>query len=100
MENCSSNVCLAVVPWVPSQNSSASEPESGFSSQINNIEMMEEEEESSRMEIEDGTDMMEQRNANGSGGMSLSEGVNQWQQQHCLIPQPPQNASAPIVWYR
>ncbi|KAL8509699.1 hypothetical protein ACS0TY_016785 [Phlomoides rotata] len=105
VENCASNGCRAVVPWVPSQNCSASEPVSELSSQINNIEMMEEEEEEveeSRMDVEDGNEMMEQGNVNGSGGMSLTEGFNQWQQQqHCFIPQPPpQNAKAPIVWYR
>lgn len=63
--------------------------------------MMEEEEEESRMDVEDGSDMMEQMNFNGSGGMSLNEGLNQWQQQqHCHIPQPPQNANSPIIWYR
>lgn len=65
-----------------------------------------EEEEESRMDVEeDGSDMMEQMNVNGSGGMSLNEGFNQWQQQQqqqqqCHIPQPPQNANAPIIWYR
>ncbi|KAL8470821.1 hypothetical protein ACS0TY_033407 [Phlomoides rotata] len=79
VENCSSNGCRVVVPWVPSQNCSASEPVSGLSSQINNIEMMEEEEEveGSRMDVEDGNEMMEQGNVNGSGGMSLTEGFNQ-----------------------
>lgn len=61
--------------------------------------MDDEEVDEAEMDVEDGTDI-EQRNVNEGGGMSLSEGFHQWQQQHCLIPQPPHNATAPIVWYR
>ena len=43
----------------------------------------------------------------GVGGMAAAaaattapEGFHQWQQQHCLLPQLPQNISTPITWTR
>ncbi|RXH71429.1 hypothetical protein DVH24_018784 [Malus domestica] len=53
------------------------------------------------MEIEEGS-REGQGMANGcSGGMWTSiEGFPQWQQQHCMIPQPPQNTTTPITWFR
>ncbi|KAI3447305.1 hypothetical protein Pfo_003970 [Paulownia fortunei] len=94
----SGNRSLAVVPWVPSRLSSALAAE--FPSQIDYSEMMDAQEvEEEKMDVEDGTGT-EQRNVNEAGGMSLSEGFHQWQQQHCLIPQPPHNTTAPIVWYQ
>ncbi|KAL0315963.1 UNVERIFIED_CONTAM: hypothetical protein Sradi_5474500 [Sesamum radiatum] len=96
----SSNGCLAVVPWVPSQFSSA--PGAGLPPEIDSPEMMDAQEvEESKMDIEDGN--VDQRTANDAGGISVSEGLHQWQQQqqqHCLIPQPPHNTTTPIVWYR
>ncbi|KAL2533437.1 hypothetical protein Adt_06788 [Abeliophyllum distichum] len=97
----SSNKCLAVVPWVPSQHHSA--PGVQFPPQMDNSGMMDTEEVGeATMDIEDDNDMIgfEQRNVNESGGMSLSEGLHHWQQQPCMIPQPPQNTATPIVWYR
>ncbi|KAK6126627.1 hypothetical protein DH2020_039637 [Rehmannia glutinosa] len=90
----SGNGCLAVVPWVPSQFSSQSVAE--FPSQIDTSEMMDDQEMGEeKMDVEDG---IEQRSVNEAGGMSLSEGFHQWQQQHCAIPQPPpHNTSAPIL---
>ncbi|PIN18166.1 hypothetical protein CDL12_09163 [Handroanthus impetiginosus] len=94
----SGNGCLAVVPWVPSQMSWT--PVAEFSSQVDNSEMMDAQEVGeATMEVEDGVDI-EQRNVNEGGGVTLGEGFNQWQQPHCLIPQPPHNTTTPIVWYR
>ncbi|KAL7092457.1 hypothetical protein ACP275_12G165800 [Erythranthe tilingii] len=91
--------CLAVVPWVPSQLSSSQGTDS--SSQIDNCEceMMDVQDmEETKMEVEDATGI-NQMNVNGGGGISINEGFHQWQQ-HCFVPQPPQNTTAPIVWYR
>ncbi|KAL3625171.1 hypothetical protein CASFOL_030632 [Castilleja foliolosa] len=90
------NNCLAVVPWVPSQSPSQAGAE--FTSQFDNAEMMDAQvgEEAEKMEIEYCD--IEQRNG---GGVMPNGGFHQWQQQqHCLIPQPPHNPTAPIVWYR
>ncbi|KAL6496419.1 hypothetical protein OROGR_029677 [Orobanche gracilis] len=93
---CSGNGCLAVVPWVPSQLSS--EPVAELPSEIDNPEMMDTQEvEEETMDVED--DGAWQRNASESCGMSLNEGFHQWQQQHCLIPQPPPGVPAPVVWF-
>ena len=37
---------------------------------------------------------------NVCGEMPGSEGLHQWQQQHCMMPQFPQNTSTPITWFR
>lgn len=59
-------------------------------------DMMEAEEmEGVTMDIEDGSVGMDQRSE-----MNMTEGLHQWQQQHCMIPQPPQNVSTPLVWYQ
>ncbi|KAM1724432.1 hypothetical protein EV1_022384 [Malus domestica] len=90
----SENQCKAVVPWVysklgprPSMEVSQSEAP--------------EEMGTATMEIEEGS-REGQGMANGcSGGMWTSnEGFPQWQQQHCMIPQPPQNTTTPIAWFR
>ncbi|KAA8535722.1 hypothetical protein F0562_030715 [Nyssa sinensis] len=88
----STNKCLAVVPWVPSQlpPKPAAAPE-----------MMEAEEmEATKMDIEDDNVGVEPGQTNEFDGMSGAGGLNHWQQQHCLIPQIPQNASTPVVWFR
>nr|GMC65048.1 STE20-like serine/threonine-protein kinase [Ipomoea batatas] len=86
------NQCLAVVPWVPSQF-----PTQG-SSQTDITDMMDAEElEEATMEVEDnGFAAADQRSMDMGG----NEGLQQWQQQHCMVPQPPQNVSTPITWYR
>lgn len=79
------NKCLTVVPWLPSQFPDV------VSSQTDITEMMmdaEELEEEATMEVEEN----DQRSGN--------EGIQQWQQQHCMVPQPPHNISTPITWYR
>ncbi|KAL3825572.1 hypothetical protein ACJIZ3_021601 [Penstemon smallii] len=95
----SSNGCLAVVPWVPQLSSTLG---ADVSCQLDNADMMDAEETGeASMDIEDGPTIEPPRNGNESGGVSLSEGIQQWQQQHCMIPQPPpNNNSTPIVWYQ
>ncbi|KAK9269785.1 hypothetical protein L1049_001563 [Liquidambar formosana] len=93
------NECLAVVPWVPSQVPPAPRVEVA---QAEIPELMEADEMGeTTMEIEDNVVSIEQGQANEFGGMSGSEGLHQWHQQHCMTPpQLPQNTSTPIVWYR
>ncbi|KAL6519273.1 hypothetical protein OROGR_018593 [Orobanche gracilis] len=94
---CPGNGCLAVVPWVPSQLSS--EPVAELPSEIDNPEMMDAQEvEEETMDIEYAG--VGQSNVSESCGTNLNEGFYQWQQQHCLIPQTPPSAPAPIVWFR
>ncbi|KAL0337148.1 UNVERIFIED_CONTAM: hypothetical protein Scaly_1989900 [Sesamum calycinum] len=74
----SSNGCLAVVPWVPSQFSSA--PGAGLPPEIDSPEMMDAQEvEESKMDIEDGN--VDQRTANDAGGISVKasgDGSSEW----------------------
>ncbi|KAI3443447.1 hypothetical protein Pfo_000112 [Paulownia fortunei] len=94
----SGNGCQAVVPWVPPRLPSASGAD--FPSQMDNCEMMDAEElGNASMDVEDSMGI-QHRNANAAGGMTISEGLHQWQQQHCMIPQPPQNTTPPIFWFR
>lgn len=89
------NECLAVVPWVPPpQPYSTSGDE--VVPQIDVSDMMEADDvEVSTMDVEGNTVGSEQK-----VGMNVNEGLQQWQQQHCMIPQPPQNVSSPIVWFQ
>ncbi|KAL6977886.1 hypothetical protein U1Q18_026669 [Sarracenia purpurea var. burkii] len=95
------NDCLAVVPWVPSAQVSSNQ---GID-EIEVSELMESEEDQgvATMEIEEenngGAEPVLGQGLEFSGMMS--EGlIHQWQQQHCMIPQLPQNSSTPISWYR
>ncbi|KAK3022340.1 hypothetical protein RJ639_047045 [Escallonia herrerae] len=91
------NECLAVVPWVSSQFPQASGAEDDQNVVPDSMEA--EETEAAAMDVEDDYVDMEQRPGNQElGGMAVSEGLHQWQQQHCMIPQPPQHS--PIVWFR
>lgn len=64
--------------------------------QIDVSDMMEADDvEVSTMDVEGNTVGSEQK-----VGMNVNEGLQQWQQQHCMIPQPPQNVSSPIVWFQ
>lgn len=89
--------CKAVVPWVPSQlqptpSMEVSQAEAGG-------EFMEDEEMgTAAMEIEESSTSPAQGTSNGYGGGMWNEGFPQWQQQHCMIPQLPQNTSTPITW--
>ncbi|KAK3437524.1 hypothetical protein EUGRSUZ_C02188 [Eucalyptus grandis] len=92
--------CMAVVPWIPSQFPSAPGIEL---LQPEGSEAMEAEEMADgTMEIEDATESypVTQEQAHGYAGQSSSEGFQQWQQPHCMTPQPPQSVSTPLVWYR
>ncbi|KAL3534917.1 hypothetical protein ACH5RR_003378 [Cinchona calisaya] len=85
------NESLAVVPWVPSQFHSTV----GAVPQMDVSGMMEVEDmEVSTMDVEDDNVSFEQKT-----GMNVNEGLHQWQQQHCMLPQPSQNITTPIVWY-
>lgn len=91
------NGCLAVVPWVPSQFSSAPGAEVP---QIDNSEMMDAQEvEEATMDVEDsaGGNL---NSLNEAGGMCSSEQFHQWQQQYCVVPQSPHNMTTPVVWYQ
>ncbi|XP_051114338.1 uncharacterized protein LOC127239976 isoform X2 [Andrographis paniculata] len=99
----SSNGSLAVVPWVPStlvsaQTSSNSTPAEPYTSEMMDTQEMDE---AAAMEVEDNYP------ANQTGQSSMENPVehqfHQWQQQHCVLPQPPPSTAAaatPIVWYR
>ncbi|KAH7527830.1 uncharacterized protein LOC107417658 [Ziziphus jujuba] len=90
-----SNECRAVVPYAPSQ---FLPPGSGMEVSQAMTEPPEElMEGGDTMEIEEGLGSLPQAQPNGGfGGM----GLHQWQQQHCMIPQPPQQTSTPITWFR
>ncbi|PIA43934.1 hypothetical protein AQUCO_01800171v1 [Aquilegia coerulea] len=80
------NDCLAVVPWVSNQLPSASGVDGPAVTELS--EPMETEDvEGATMEIEEGMDTRSY------------EGLQQWQQQHCMTPQvPPSAAATPIMW--
>ncbi|THG19508.1 hypothetical protein TEA_012846 [Camellia sinensis var. sinensis] len=86
------NDCVAVVPWVASQiplTSGADVPRTEVS------ELMETE------DMGEATmDVKESKPGQGYEFNEMSEGIHQWQQQHCMIPQLPENTTTPIVWYR
>ena len=90
------NECLAVVPWVPSQVSSIPGTEVP---QTELSELMESEDmEVATMDIDENNVVADPVQRCESDGMS--GGLHQWQHQHCMIPQLPQNTSAPIVWFQ
>ncbi|CAK9170668.1 unnamed protein product [Ilex paraguariensis] len=96
LNSVATNDLLAVVPWVPSPFPTTSEAQVF---QTDASDLMEAEViEASAMDVEDKNVGVDQRPGNEFGG--ISEGLHPWQQQHCMIPQPPQNASTPLVWYR
>lgn len=95
------NTCRAVIPWIPSQHLDQRPPV--LSSQTQASESMDAEEmEEATMEIE--SDSIPDAGQHVSGYINHpSIGgcfQHQWQQQHCMIPQPPQNVTTPLVWYR
>ncbi|GMY35142.1 hypothetical protein FCV25MIE_30384 [Fagus crenata] len=94
--NVGTNDCLAVVPWIPSQFPPMP------ATQSEGPELMDAEETGvSTMDIEEDNNAgMEQVHTNVNVGGGGSEGLHQWQQQHCLYPQFPQNTSTPITWFR
>lgn len=95
-----SNECRAVVPWAPSQAlPSASGMEASQVVTQPPEEVMEVED---TMEVEDGAESLPQQppNLGYSGVWGAGDGLPQWQQQHCMIPQPPHHASTPITWFK
>ncbi|KAK3229603.1 hypothetical protein Dsin_001484 [Dipteronia sinensis] len=98
-KNGTANNCLAVIPWVPTQSQFPHNPGMDVS-QTEALESMEAEDEEMEMDIEDSsTTVTEQGHVYGYGGMR-EEGVHQWPQQYCMIPQLPQNTSTPITWFK
>lgn len=99
------NNSLAVVPWVPSNFQLGMMKESNMTNP--SFEPMEADEELATMEIEEEAGYvageMNFANANGIVGAGVN-GVDdlrqqQWQQQHCMIPNiPTPNSSTPITW--
>ncbi|XP_028790071.1 uncharacterized protein LOC114746047 isoform X1 [Neltuma alba] len=89
---------LALVPWAPSQFQSAP------GAQDSNTELMEadqmEEEASMEVEEQDYSNSSIHPTATMHCELTETEGLQPWQQQHCLIPQLPQNTSTPISWTR
>ncbi|XP_039028077.1 uncharacterized protein LOC120161947 [Hibiscus syriacus] len=90
--------CLAVVPWVPCQIPSVERRDG--EQEVAVAESMETDE----MEVEEKESMQEEE---GEGyqfeGLKPREALHhhwgpQLQQQHCMLPQPPQNPFTPISW--
>ncbi|KAJ0014204.1 hypothetical protein Pint_21413 [Pistacia integerrima] len=99
--NATTDKCLAVVPWVPSQFPVASNSGTD-ASQMEPLDLMEADNmEEAAMDIEENNNSsIEQGQSNEFGGMREGEGLPQWPQQHCLIPQFPQSTSTPITWFQ
>ena len=94
--NAETNQKLAVVPWTPSQFP----PTQNVVARAEPELMEAEEMEVTSMDIEDDNFGVGHREVNEIGGTGDGESLHQWQQQHCLVPQLPQNTYTPIVWYR
>ncbi|KAJ9130712.1 hypothetical protein P3X46_034159 [Hevea brasiliensis] len=92
------NECMAVVPWVPSQFPIAQDKDI---SQAESPELMEAEQVGeATMDIEENTnETIEQEHGNEFNEFRGTQGLPQWQQQHCMMPLPPQNTSTPITWF-
>ncbi|XP_058068426.1 uncharacterized protein LOC131217506 [Magnolia sinica] len=91
----STNHCLAVVPWVPSQLHADHLEINGLSEPMDT-----EEAGAVTMEVEEenpSTSVGGQEEARVPAGMGGGDGLQQWQQ-HCLTPQIPQSTSTPIMW--
>lgn len=98
-EEAAAKECMAVVPWVPSQLpvvqcrdvSQAEAPELMEAEQVGE----------STMDIEENIgESIEQEHGNELSELRGTQGLPQWQQQHCMMPLPPHNASTPITWFR
>lgn len=95
------NKNLAVVPWVPRLQVPTSSTMNVPQEEAPQL-MEAEEVGEATMEIEE-----EENNLNNSqqgygyGGMDGANAIHQWHhQQHCMIPQLPQQTSSPITWFR
>ncbi|CAH9070452.1 unnamed protein product [Cuscuta epithymum] len=102
-ETGNSDECLAVVPWVPSQLTASGPHCVSSQTDITEDMMMDAEDlEGATMEVEDNDISTEGRGIHdvSASVMAGNEGWQQWQQQHCMVPQPLQNVSTPITWYQ
>ncbi|KGN65518.1 uncharacterized protein LOC101205533 [Cucumis sativus] len=96
------NKNLAVVPWVPRlqvpTSSTMNVPQEEEAPQLMEAEEVGE----ATMEIEEDNNLNNSQQGYGYGGMDGANGIHQWhhQQQHCMIPQLPQQTSSPITWFR
>lgn len=100
-QNDEDNRRLAIVPWVPPQPStSCSEDENNS----NTIELMEADEMGEEQEDEGAMMDVEQEDNNSSNynypAMLNLHHQAEGFQQHCFLPQIPQNTSTPITWTR
>ncbi|KAF9617532.1 hypothetical protein IFM89_037344 [Coptis chinensis] len=96
-KNAGTNNCLAVVPWVSNKLPSAPGTDSGAVTELS--EPMEAED-VEVMEIEDDSNKMtSEEQAGNTNAWGVAEGLQQWQQQHCMTPQlPPSTATPPVMW--
>lgn len=99
------NNSLAVVPWVPSNGQVGTMKEPDMTNP--SFEPMEADEELATMEVEEETGYvggeMDFANVNDIVGAGVNRvddlRQQQWQQQHCMIPNiPPPKSSIPITW--
>ncbi|KAK9697545.1 hypothetical protein RND81_08G044300 [Saponaria officinalis] len=90
------NACRAVVPWAPSYNPNLKLELPGSQPEVSALDAMDAEEpEATTMDIEDpGAPNVGQQTTD------YHRLTSQWQQMHCMFPQPPQNTATPVVWYR
>ncbi|KAE8665090.1 Detected protein of unknown function [Hibiscus syriacus] len=91
--------CLAVVPWVPSQI--PSQESRDVEQEVSVPESMETDE----MDVEENCsdrESMQEGHGYQFEGLKPREALHHWMQpqpqQHCMIPQPPQNPFTPITW--
>ncbi|KAK2439288.1 hypothetical protein QL285_023971 [Trifolium repens] len=107
-DNNNNNRHLAIVPWVPQASTSSShnfEDSEYRNSNANSMELMEADE-MGEVQEEDGAAMMDveqEDNNNNTSTFNYPMMLNLHQQvdgfqQHCLLPQIPQNTSTPISW--
>lgn len=92
---------MAVIPWVA--QTQFSPPTDTDVSQTEDSDLMEadDNQEQTTMDIEDNNNFnVGEGQSFGFGEMRGSEGVGYLQPPHCMIPQPPQNTSTPITWFR
>lgn len=103
----SNNECLAVIQWAPRSQLITPPTTSGI--EISELPTEHSEftmEADDSMEIEDANENTLQSGPSGDGyggmaGMWVGgEGLPQWQQQHCMVPQPPHNTFTPISWFQ
>ncbi|CAK9329906.1 unnamed protein product [Citrullus colocynthis] len=92
------NKNLAVVPWVPRLQVPASTNMEVPQEEAPQL-MEAEEAGEATMEIEE-DNLSSNQQAYGYGGMDGATAIHQWHQQHCMIPQLPQQTSSPITWFR